>query len=448
MHLTLIQPAGNRLPDAVLKRLAGHRCSVITEPHHEQQYPADIRCITVWSLHDIAAVTEAYERILRTGPVDAIVALFEIGQPAAGHLRSRYGLPGTSYDVANRFSNKLLTKRAYASAGLPTAHAHLAPSPEDVATVAEGMGWPVIVKPTLGGGAVQVFEVAGPDDLARRLSTSGPLGLKSVDVPLIVEPFLTVLDEFHCDSVVIDGTVVFSAASQYLAPLLNCPVAQNGSFLLPDSSELAAQIGRLNEAAVAALGLRDGVTHIELFRTPDGLVLGEAACRPAGGGIPDAIRLAYGVDLWDLMMRLTLGESVEVSATTPESVGVNYHLPVQPGRIKALSSASDLAALPGVMEVDMHHRVGDRIPDTVNSSYTTGVVHLAVPDVASVPSAITEVLDHYVLDVRPRPWVSRSLRRLAHRLLHLLPRPRRTPLLEPAILGPGTPDGPISASAS
>ena len=138
---------------------------------------------------------------------------------------------------------------------------------------------------------------------------------------------------------------------------------------------------------------------MEFLKTRGGLLAGEIACRPGGGGIPDAIRLQYGVDIWRAFRETSLGLEPEVRLTEREGLLVNYHLPIKPGRIVRLSTAADLATVPSVVRVDMHKQVGDVMRDRVGSSAATGVVYLSVRDEAEVSSRILELADRYVLEV-------------------------------------------------
>jgi L-amino acid ligase C-terminal domain 2 len=138
---------------------------------------------------------------------------------------------------------------------------------------------------------------------------------------------------------------------------------------------------------------------MEFLKTADGLLAGEIACRPGGGGIPDAIWLQYGVDIWRAFRDTSLGLEPEVRPTRREGLLVSYLLPIKPGRIVRLSTAADLAALPAVERVDMYKHVGDVMRDRIGSSATTGAVFLCVRDEAEVLSRIQEVADRYVLEI-------------------------------------------------
>ena len=53
-----------------------------------------------------------------------------------------------------------------------------------------------------------------------------------------------------------------------------------------------------NHAALRALGLRTGISHMEWFDRPQGPVVSEVGARPPGANILLVNKAAYGVDMW------------------------------------------------------------------------------------------------------------------------------------------------------
>ena len=99
----------------------------------------------------------------------------------------------------------------------------------------------------------------------------------------------------------VDGRLVWHSISRYLpSPLdvLEHPWIQ-WCVLLPrridDQDDVAATAGR----ALQALGLRDGLSHMEWFRKADGeAVFGEIACRAAGARTTEIMNYASDIDVW------------------------------------------------------------------------------------------------------------------------------------------------------
>ncbi len=61
----------------------------------------------------------------------------------------------------------------------------------------------------------------------------------------------------------------------------------------------------INERALAALGVRDALSHMEWFLRPDGSALvAEVGARPPGANIMPLLRAAHGADPWAAWARL------------------------------------------------------------------------------------------------------------------------------------------------
>ena len=399
MNVLLPHVKRNVLPEGFLDAPEIGHVSVITEPGHRQRYGPDVDVHLVDNVQDVEQVRRTTMRILGERDIHRVLAPFELSVPVAGYLRSYFGLPGLGFETANLFANKYLMKRRAAEAGLPGTAFRVAYTLADVPSKADELGWPVVIKPVIGGGGLDIIVFDGPDAFAHFCAFPDAEPITRLTVPLIVEQYVELEAEYNCNGIVHDGEVVFAAALRYPLPLLGCPAEFNASYTLPPGHPDRAEILDLHARTVHAFGLRSGVTHMELLKTRDGLLAGEIACRPSGGGIPEGIQLQYGVDIWRAFRETSLGLKPEVRPTEREGLLVSYLLPIKPGRIVRLSTAAELAAVPSVLRVDMHKQVGDVMRDRVGSSAATGVVHLRVRDEAEVSGRILELAERYLLEV-------------------------------------------------
>jgi L-amino acid ligase C-terminal domain 2 len=251
----------------------------------------------------------------------------------------------------------------------------------------------------VGGGSLDIIVLASPDAFASFCASPAAESIRQLTVPLVVEKYVELEAEYHCDGIVHDGAVVFAAPSRYVHPMLGCPAALNASYSLPREHFDRNAIMDLHARTVRAFGLQSGVTHMEFLKTRDGLLAGEITCRPGGGGIPHAIRLKYGVDIWQAFRETSLGLAPTVRLTERAGLLLEYLLPIRQGRIVRLSTAADLAALPSVVRVDMYKQVGDLVRDRVGSAASAGVAYLTVPDEAQILDRIRAVAERYVLEV-------------------------------------------------
>jgi len=75
------------------------------------------------------------------------------------------------------------------------------------------------------------------------------------------------------------------------------------------------------DAAVAALGIKDGPIYVQLIMSQNGPVVMEVAARLGGGHDSEICRLAAGVDLAQAAVRAAIGQAVDPAALEPHRSG-------------------------------------------------------------------------------------------------------------------------------
>src|SRR5690606_33732204 len=101
-------------------------------------------------------------------------------------------------------------------------------------------------------------------------------------------------------------------------------------------------VKQLGIAAVRALGLDTGFTHMEWFRRPDGsLAIGEIAQRPPGAHITRMIGLAYDVDSYRMWARAVVDGAFDGPYERRFAVGCAYLRGIGRGRVAAVDGARE-----------------------------------------------------------------------------------------------------------
>lgn len=173
-----------------------------------------------------------------------------------------------------------------------------------------------------------------------------------------------------------------------------------GSYVLPGTDPLAIQASDLHRNVVAALGLRSGVTHMELFDTPGGLLVSEIASRPGGAGIGPAVARATGVDLVRAALALQLGAPVSLPRAAQRRSLVGWlGVPARRGKVSEITPASELARIPGVVDVTHHYGVGDVIAGQTTSTFHSSTLLFEVDDARELTSFQRSVAEVYRLVV-------------------------------------------------
>jgi ATP-grasp domain len=374
-------------------RLPGVQLALVTsEP--EDRIPAELRVTLAahWRVDDaldpgqLAGAVQAVGGYL--GPVRRLLAVLEELQVPLAQVREQLGIEGMDVATAWNFRDKAQMKTVLRGAGVPCARHRLADSAAAALGFAEEVGFPLVVKPPAGAGAKSTFRLDDPDDLHVWLEAAPPTPGRLA----LLEEFLSG-EEGSYDSVMVDGNVVWHSVSSYLpTPLevLRNPWIQ-WIVMMPrdiDGPEYAG-IRATAPAALRALGLDTGLTHMEWFRRPDGTVaVSEVAVRPPGAQITSMLCYAHDLDLYSAWAQLLVHGSFDPPERT-WSVGTVYLRGQGTGMVRAVHGLDRLEELrPVVVECRLPQ------PGQVSSGSYEGDGYVIVrhPDTAVVNDALRRLV--------------------------------------------------------
>lgn len=307
--------------------------------------------------HDPESWRELATALPEPERVAAVAAATEASVLPAAHLRAALGLPGLDVESARRCTDKLWMKQAVRAAGLPCAR-FLACGPDTPpSALVDALGLPLVLKPRASSGARGLRLVRSTAELPEQLTHE-----------LLAESWQDGV-EMSCESLLADGEIVFSNATEYL-------VIREAN-LVPArlALERRAEAAALERAAIAALGVTRGMTHLELFLGPGGPVFGELAARPPGGHIMRLLALAYGIDPWQAWLRAELGEAPELPRSPRGAAGA-WVLHPGAGRLRAVHGLDAARALPGVARLRLRVAPGERVAERAGAGNEIG--HLIV----------------------------------------------------------------------
>jgi biotin carboxylase len=252
--------------------------------------------VQVGSLANDGQVAATVHDLARHVRIDQVECLWEPYMVLAARLREELGLPGLTVAQTVPFRDKERMKQLLDAAGLRTPWHVAAATVAEVWAAAERVGYPLIVKPIDGAGSADTYRA----DSAAELDAVLP-AIRHVP-HVSVEEFIDA-EEFTYDTICAGGQVLFENICQYHPrPLLTkmhewiSPV----TMALRDLDEPGLHGGReMGRNVIAALGFRDGFTHMEWYRKADGeVVFGEIGARPPGARTVDVMNYATDSDLF------------------------------------------------------------------------------------------------------------------------------------------------------
>ena len=309
-HVVLVAPyamANTLRYVEALTQLQGVRASVISADP-AQRFPAGLRerltdFEMVGDCFDGAALAAACRRIAaRRGSVDRLLGVLEQLQLPVAEALDRADIPGMGLELVRRFRDKSVMKAHLRAAGVPCARYARVEQASDAWNLVAQVGFPLIVKPVDGLGTRATFRVNDREELDHAMAALRP----GPGRPLQVEEFL-LGTEHSFETVTIDGRPVWSSSTDYIpGPLeaMETPWIQY-CVVLPRETQGMEKFRAVNHAALAALGMTTGLSHMEWFTRRDGSVaVNEVGARPPGVNIMPMMSICHGVDMVKAWVRL------------------------------------------------------------------------------------------------------------------------------------------------
>lgn len=288
------------------------RLGLITQ-EPEERTPPDLKAkiaghYRVGNTGDATQLGEGVAAFRREwGEIDRLEGYLEQLQVPIAEARQAAGIDGLHAEAAKNFRDKNRMKQVLRDAGIAVARQARVTSADDALRFVSSVGYPIVLKPLDGAGARNTVRVTDEDELYAALERLLP----STDTPLQAEEFVRG-EEHTFETVCIGGAPVWSSSSYYLpGPLavLENPWMQYCILLPRERTAPHVEAFRpTNAAALAALGLVDGFSHMEWFLVPDGgsgrALVSEVGARPPGANIMTLMGAAHEVDLWEKWARL------------------------------------------------------------------------------------------------------------------------------------------------
>ena len=336
----------------------------------------------------------------------------------------RLGLCGPDPGAVERCRDKRRQRAALVGSGIAVPAHFPAATPEEAAIAAAKIGFPVVVKPADGTGSRGVRLCCNPAEvhdhtaalLARRHDERGQPTIGAV----LVEEYIDG-PEFSVETF---GTRVVGITAKHLGPQpwfveYGHDFPNDAETTLPDPqltatgrgegpygasgaagrAEAGAGVGAVALAAIDALGLGFGPAHTEIRLGAGGPVVIEVNPRLAGGQIPTLVRLATGIDLVGATVDAVIGETRPLPEPGPGHASIRFLVAQQAGRVRRTGGVAAAAAVPGIVDVAIAARPGQRVGGTGSFLDRVGHVITAATTASSARTAAEAALSYLELDV-------------------------------------------------
>ena len=265
------------------------------------------------SLHEYYCVSslENYDEVFRAvafftykyGKIDWLESNNEFWLERDAKLRTEFHITtGFMEEDMEKVKRKSAMKEYYAMAGVPTARYHLVRDFDGAAAFANTVGYPVVVKPDNGVGAISTYRLHSDDELRFFMDTK-PAGIQFL-MEEMVKGTVTTYDAI----IGAKGQPLFESGNVTLDSLMDV-VNENKESLYYLHKEVPEDVREAGLRTVKAFGVKSRFVHLEFFRLNEdqeglgkkGDLIGlEVNMRPAGGYTPDMYNYAYETDVYKI----------------------------------------------------------------------------------------------------------------------------------------------------
>jgi len=341
-------------------------------------------------------------RILKTKPIKAIYAPYETVVEMAGYLRQIFNIPGMNYAESIAVRNKYIMKQTAKKHRIATAEITLAKHLTDVNLFIKKYGYPFILKPVSGAATRYTYKISALSDLL----DFRVLKMMFRHAEFLIESFI-VGKEYHCDSVVSNGNIVFSSVGENLHNNIDTVLygMPKGSIAFPaycDSMKTIQDIKSFSKRVIRSFGIKNAVCHMEVFVNHQGTIyLGEIAARIGGSPVIGAcIKNTRGLDINKAFIDVAINKYSEYNGQERPVFTGYMAFPSKKGTIVHISNENDFTHISGLKELHFYNQPGDRIMTQTNTSVRTGYVIIEDADYNCLKQKLLAVFKNFNLTVK------------------------------------------------
>ena len=363
MKTVLFVGAGRHQRRAILQAKAlGLRVAAV-DRNREAPGLAEADIARVVDFSDVDAVLKATGRLRIDG---VLTVSADRAVPVVAAVAEARGLPGIGVETAHLMTHKIAMRRRLAEVGVPQPRFAAVRSISERRRAADEVGFPAVLKPADSGGQRGVFRVESIDEIDAHLHEA-----------LAASPSGEAILEEYVEGIEMNGIVLaregemipLTLSDRLRPPGIGFGVGWIHVYPPTVPSGQLAESERIASHTVNALGLRTGIAFPQLIAADDGrVIVVECAARIPGGQMADLVRVATGVDLVEVQLRMALGEELPDEIVKPrfrQPLAIRFLTaepgPLPTGKVTWIGPLDKVLAFPGVVQAELYLQVGETI---------------------------------------------------------------------------------------
>ncbi|TXS80653.1 ATP-grasp domain-containing protein [Streptomyces sp. me109] len=318
-------------------------------------------------------------------------------------LARQLGLRTTTPEAMQACRNKTTSRALFARHGVPSAASVSVRTLAEAVAAAQQIGYPLVLKPAAHAASIGVIRADTPEQLTAAFAFADQTaGLGQESTSVLVEEYLDGPEvSVECVTYRGETTVVAVTRKTVSAP----PFFEELAHCVDAADPLLDVVTPVARAAIRALGITDGVCHVEM-RLVDGRPrLVEVNGRIAGDMIGHLVRLATGIDLPRAAADIACGRAPDLTPTRSSSAAIQLLYPDTSGTL--LHLGFDSVNPDWLDRVHFQHQVGDQLllPADGGNMWTARIGYLitTAPTADLAQARAEETVRRIQVRVEPRP---------------------------------------------
>jgi biotin carboxylase len=353
---------------------AAYDVVLITSEEPSWEVPFIRDCVVVPDPTDQAALAAAGRTLAERYDLAGVFTWTEWYLVPVARLARQLSLPTTAPEVTQACRNKATARALFARHGVPSATSVSVRTREEAQLAAEGIGYPVVLKPAANAASIGVIRVDTPAQLTAAYDVAARAAGQGVEsTQVLVEEYLDGPEvSVECVTHRGETTVVAVTRKTVSEP----PYFEELAHSVDAADPLLDVVAPAARAAIRALGITDGVSHVEM-RLVDGRPrLVEVNGRLAGDMVGHLVRLATGIDLPRAAADLACDRAPDLTPTRSSAAVIQLIYPETSGTLTALRF--DGPRPPWLDRVHFQRRPGDQLllPSNGGDMFTARIGYL------------------------------------------------------------------------
>ncbi|MFE1197248.1 ATP-grasp domain-containing protein [Streptomyces olivaceoviridis] len=349
------------------------------EPSWEVPYLRD--CVVVPDPADQAALSTVGRALAERYDLTGVFTWTEWYLVSVARLARQLGLPTNAPEVMQACRNKATSRALFARHGVPSAASVSVRTVAEAEAAAGRIGYPAVLKPAAHAASIGVIRADTPEQLTAAYEFADKAaGQGRESTSVLVEEYLDG-PEVSVECVTYRGETTVVAVTR--KTVSDPPYFEELAHSVDAGDPLLHVVAPAARAAVRALGITAGVSHVEM-RLVDGRPrLVEVNGRIAGDMIGHLVQLATGIDLPRAAADIACDRAPDLTATRSSAAAIRLIYPATSGTLRR---ASFDGICPRWLErIHFQHQAGDQLllPADGGTMFTARIGYL----VTTAPTA-------------------------------------------------------------